>query len=74
MLIDELQQPGSAAWNKHSDRLARQLSDADWDAVERAYDGVAELASMMHEERIPPSKEALERTRLQIDDALNRLS
>ena len=32
------------AWKKHSDRLARQLSDADWDAVERAYASIGMLA------------------------------
>src|SRR4051812_8281157 len=31
------------AWKKHSDRLARQLSDAEWDAVERAYESLIAL-------------------------------
>jgi hypothetical protein len=73
-LGDELQQAGSKAWDKHSDRLARQLRDPDWDAVERAYGRVAELVSTVGEERIPPSEQQFELARKQIDDALNRLS
>jgi hypothetical protein len=72
--LGALRQPGSEAWTKHSDRLARQLSEPEWDAVERAYELYDGLISAILATRAPSSDKELERTREQIDDALNRLT
>jgi hypothetical protein len=73
-LLGELAQTGSEAWEEHSNRLARQLPDQDWDAVERAYGSIAELISTIREYGIPPTVQDFAQSRNQIDDALSRLS
>jgi hypothetical protein len=70
LLGAELRQAGSSAWTKHSDRLARQLGDPDWDAVERAYESVARLVSIVRNERVPPSEHEFAWAQKAIDDAI----
>lgn len=74
MLVDELERPGTAAWAKQSDRLARQLGESDWDAIERAYERAAKLVSIVHEERSPPSEAEFRLALAAIEDAISRLS
>lgn len=68
------EEAGSKAWAKHSDRLARLLSDRDWDVVEQAYDGIADLVTW--KDGPPPSPALVERvkqTHARIEDAIRRL-
>lgn len=72
-VVKELEEEGSNEWKKHSDRLARQLSDADWDAVESAYEYIAGLISSTREWADDPTVERLDRTYDRIQVALKPL-
>ncbi|HTX32877.1 MAG TPA: hypothetical protein VMD09_15945 [Solirubrobacteraceae bacterium] len=68
----ELDDLGSKAWDRHSDRLARQMTDADWATVQAAYESVANLVwqwkgnkSVREEDASPTHK--------RIEDAIRRL-
>jgi hypothetical protein len=66
---------GEEEWTKHSDRLARQLSDADWDAVEKAYDDTADVILKVGEPPHEwPTPDEVKRAYEHVEDALKRLS
>jgi hypothetical protein len=63
-------------WRSHADQLARQLSDAEWDAVEAAYSSVEQLAIQSGPGREPGGpvtdddlKQAARFARTRIDEA-----
>ena len=70
----ELGEIGWKAWADHGDRLARQLSDVEWDAVERAYESIAELVSEIPYREDLRDWQSFARTDERIEDALTRLS
>lgn len=69
---EALEQGGSNAWAEHSDRLARQLSDPDWDAVEKAYDSIATVV-LLKDGGVPIHIGEIEGMLRKIENAIKRL-